>query len=159
MQVRFPASPSLSDETLSRCPVFWDALKPEPLPVEPSGVPAHRTTKSINPPGQNWYSQGTRPQKQCFYHKKVQRLVIKWSISKLFSDPKKSEKNDASMFFHANQTLEYKADTFVFWPTPLKNVLHKTIEASIMKIEQSLRINIFTLSYSYNALRLCTEIQ
>ena len=27
--------PSLSDETLSRYPVFWDALKPEPLPVEP----------------------------------------------------------------------------------------------------------------------------
>ena len=49
---------------LSRCPVFWDALKPEPLPVEPSGVPGHRTTKSINPPGQYWYSQGTRPQKR-----------------------------------------------------------------------------------------------
>ena len=61
-QVWFPASPSLSDETLSRCPVFWDALKPEPLPVEPSGVPGQRTTKSINPPGQYWYSQGTRPQ-------------------------------------------------------------------------------------------------
>ena len=56
----------LSDETLSRCPVFWDALKPEPLPVEPSGVPGQRTTKSINPPGQYWYSQGTRPQTiQC----------------------------------------------------------------------------------------------
>ena len=45
-------------------PVFWDALKPESLPVEPSGVPGHRTTKSINPPGQYWYSQRTRPQKQ-----------------------------------------------------------------------------------------------
>ena len=53
---------SLSDETLSCCPVFWDALKPEPLPVEPSGVPGQSTTKSINPPGQYWYSQGTRPQ-------------------------------------------------------------------------------------------------
>ena len=53
---------SLSDGTLSRCPVFRDALKPEPLPVEPSGVPGHRTTKNINPPGQYWYSHGTRPQ-------------------------------------------------------------------------------------------------
>ena len=44
------------------CPVFWDALKPEPLPVEPSGVPGQRTTKSINPTGQYWYSQGTLPQ-------------------------------------------------------------------------------------------------
>ena len=35
------ASPSLSDETLSRCPVYRDALKPEPLPVEPSGAPGH----------------------------------------------------------------------------------------------------------------------
>ena len=60
--LRFPASPSLSDETLSHCPVFRDALKPEPLPVEPSGVPGHRTTKNINPPGQYWYSQGTRLQ-------------------------------------------------------------------------------------------------
>ena len=67
-QVRFPASPSLSDETLSRCPVFLDALKPEPLPVEPLGVPGHRTTKSINPLGQYWYSQGTRPQKHYFKH-------------------------------------------------------------------------------------------
>ena len=32
-------------ETLSRCPVYRDALKPEPLPVEPSGAPGHKTTK------------------------------------------------------------------------------------------------------------------
>ena len=25
-----------------RGPVFWDALKPGPLPVEPSGVPGHK---------------------------------------------------------------------------------------------------------------------
>ena len=31
--------------TLSCCPVFRDALKPEQLPVEPSGVPGHRNTK------------------------------------------------------------------------------------------------------------------
>ena len=70
-QVRFPASSSLSDETLSRYPVFWDALKPEPLPVEPSGVPGHRTTKCINPPGQYWYSQGTRPQKKLKVRKAI----------------------------------------------------------------------------------------
>ena len=40
-QVRFEASPSPSDETFSRCPVFLDTLKPEPLPVEPPGVPGH----------------------------------------------------------------------------------------------------------------------
>ena len=59
---RFLASPSLLDETLSCWPVFWEALKPEQLPVEPSGVPGHRTTVNINSPGQYWYSQGTRPQ-------------------------------------------------------------------------------------------------
>ena len=44
------------------CPVFQDALKPEPLLVEPSRVPGQRTTKSIYPTGQYWYSQGTPPQ-------------------------------------------------------------------------------------------------
>ena len=48
-QVRFPASPSLSDETFSRCPVFWDALKPEQLPVEPSGIPGHKNHKKHKP--------------------------------------------------------------------------------------------------------------
>ena len=47
-RVRF-GSPSLSDEPLSRGPVFRDALKPEPLPVEPLCAPGHKT---INPPGQ-----------------------------------------------------------------------------------------------------------
>ena len=37
------------------CPVSEDALKPEPLPVEPPGVPGQRTTKSRNPPGQYWF--------------------------------------------------------------------------------------------------------
>ena len=47
-QVRFPASPSLSGETLSR-----GALKSEPLPVEPSGAPGHKK------PPQNY--KPTRP--------------------------------------------------------------------------------------------------
>ena len=51
----------LTDETSSHLP-RQDALKPEQLPVEPPGVPGQRTTKSINPTGQYWYSQGTRPQ-------------------------------------------------------------------------------------------------
>ena len=51
-QVRFPASPSRSGETLSRGPVFLDALKREPLSVEPSGAPGHKNHKTINPPGQ-----------------------------------------------------------------------------------------------------------
>ena len=40
-----PGFPSLVDETLRCGPVFLDALKPEPLPVEPSGAPRHKTTK------------------------------------------------------------------------------------------------------------------
>ena len=45
VKVRLPAS-CLSDEILNHGPVFSDALKPEPLPVEPSGAPRHKT---INP--------------------------------------------------------------------------------------------------------------
>ena len=37
---------------------------------------------------------------------------------------KKKKTDDASMFFHANQMLLYKADTFVFWPTPLKTMYY-----------------------------------
>ena len=33
---------------------FWDALKPEPLPIEPSGVPGHKNNKTVNPPSQYW---------------------------------------------------------------------------------------------------------
>ena len=40
-----PGSPSLPDESLSCGPVFWDALKPEPLPVEPLGAPSHKLTQ------------------------------------------------------------------------------------------------------------------
>ena len=35
-------SPSLSDETLSWGPIFWEALKSDPLPVEPSGAPGYK---------------------------------------------------------------------------------------------------------------------
>ena len=49
-------------------------------------------------------------------------------------------KNDASMFFHANQTVYYKAHTVCFLIDTFKNsLLHKTIEATIKKIEQNLR--------------------
>ena len=51
-------SPSLSDKTFSRCPVFLDALKPEPLPVEPSGVPGHRTTKAKTHPASSGTAKG-----------------------------------------------------------------------------------------------------
>ena len=51
VQSSIPGSPSLPDETLSCGPIFWKALKPEPLPVEPSGAPDHKTTKNINSPG------------------------------------------------------------------------------------------------------------
>ena len=57
------------------------ALKPEPLPVEPSGVPGHRTTKSINPPGQYWYSPGTRPQKNWHTQGPAQK-ALKYSPSR-----------------------------------------------------------------------------
>ena len=40
-----PAFLSLLDETLSRDPVLWDALKPELLHVEPLGVLDIKTTK------------------------------------------------------------------------------------------------------------------
>ena len=52
-QARFPASPSLSDETLSHGPSSseWDALKPEPLPFEPSGAHGqkinHKPTRPV----------------------------------------------------------------------------------------------------------------
>ena len=42
-QVRFRFSPILSDEHLSGSPIFWDALNPEPLPVEPSGATGYKT--------------------------------------------------------------------------------------------------------------------
>ena len=45
-QVPFPASLSLSNETLSYGPVFIDALKSEPLLIEPSGAPGHNTKKT-----------------------------------------------------------------------------------------------------------------
>ena len=37
------------DESLSRGTVFWHALKPEPLPVEPSGAPGHKNHKNHKP--------------------------------------------------------------------------------------------------------------
>ena len=67
--------------------------------------------------------------------------MIKWRINKLFSGPKKSEKNDASRLFHANQTLKYKTDRQAcFLNDAFKNnVLRQAKEATIMKIEQNLR--------------------
>ena len=44
-----PGSPSLLDEILRRGPIFWDALKPEPLPVKPSGAPRHKNHTTRNP--------------------------------------------------------------------------------------------------------------
>ena len=47
-------------------PLYKETYKPPNIPkqpVEPSGVPGHRTTKTKNSPGQYWFSQGTRPQK------------------------------------------------------------------------------------------------
>ena len=55
-----PSSPSLSDETPH--PSSETLKNQKPLQVEPPGIPGQRTTKSINPPGMYWYSQGTRPQ-------------------------------------------------------------------------------------------------
>ena len=44
-QVRNPTSPS-------RGPVFWGALKSQPLPVEPSpGAPGHKQTPNHKPTG------------------------------------------------------------------------------------------------------------
>ena len=77
--------------------------------------------------------------------------MIKCRINKLFSGPKKSEKNDASRFFHANQTLKYKNRHACFLADAFKNnILRKTIEATIMKIEQNLRNKqIYIALYSY----------
>ena len=47
-----PGSPSLSNEALSHDShdsIFWDALKLETLPDEPSGAPGHKTTKMYKP--------------------------------------------------------------------------------------------------------------
>ena len=47
-QVRFPASPSLSDETKSRGPIFWNTLKQQPLPVENRMlVKYHKPTRPV----------------------------------------------------------------------------------------------------------------
>ena len=37
-------SPSLLDDTVSHGPIFWHALKAEPLLVKPSGEPGHKTS-------------------------------------------------------------------------------------------------------------------
>ena len=47
---KIPATPSLSDETLRRGLVFWDALKAEPLPFEPSSAPGHSKHTQNNKP-------------------------------------------------------------------------------------------------------------
>ena len=63
-QVRFPASPSLSDETFKLWFRLLRRFKTRTTAGEPSGAPGQITTKAITHPTSTGYSQRTRPQRK-----------------------------------------------------------------------------------------------
>ena len=80
---------SLLDDTLRCGTVFWDTLKPEPLPIDPSGAPGHKITENIISPGPVLVTAKEKPQTSRWQYHSVGKILhqpftLSLYISRLF---------------------------------------------------------------------------